>query len=110
MSRFLAIYHGAADDADKSEVSDEQRTEFMNAWAKWAQDHEGALADNGSPLFRKKRVTAEGSDDFTDSKTGYAIVEADSHDEAVQIFSDHPHLRLFKGNWIEVLECPPIPG
>ena len=23
----------------------------------------------------------------------------------------HPHLRLFNGNWIEVLECPPpIPG
>jgi hypothetical protein len=110
MSRFLAIYHGAADDAAMSEVTDEQRTAFMNAWMKWAQEFGAALVDNGSPLFRKKRVTAEGSDDFTDSKTGYTIIEANSHDEAVQIFSDHPHLRLFTGNWIEVLECPPIPG
>ncbi|MEU1885883.1 hypothetical protein [Micromonospora sp. WMMD987] len=110
MSRFLALYHGAADDAAKSEVSDEQQAAFMNAWARWAQDHEGALVDNGAPLFRKKRVTAGGSDDFTDSKTGYAIIEANSHDEAVRIFSGHPHLRLFPGNWIEVLECPPLPG
>lgn len=110
MTRFLAIYNGAADEADKSEISDERRAEFMNAWANWAQRHAGALVDNGSPLFRKKRVTADGSDDFTDSKTGYAIVEAASHDEAVQIFSDHPHLGLINGNWIEVLECPPIPG
>jgi len=110
MGRFLAIYNGAAEEADKSEVSREQRTEFMNAWATWAENNQGVLVDNGSSLFRKKRVTAEGSDDFTDSKTGYAIVEADSHDEAVQIFSDHPHLRLIKGNWIEVLECPSIPG
>lgn len=110
MSNYLAIYNGAADEADKTEISDEQRTEFMNAWAKWAQDHEDAIVDNGSPLFRKKRLTSEGSDDFTDSKTGYAIVQAKSHEDAVQVFSDHPHLRLIKGNWIEVLECPTIPG
>ncbi|BCJ55476.1 hypothetical protein Asp14428_69510 [Actinoplanes sp. NBRC 14428] len=51
-----------------------------------------------------------GSDDFTDSKTGYTIVEAASQDEADGIFAEHPHLRLFQGNWIEVLECPPMPG
>ncbi|PRY23473.1 hypothetical protein [Pseudosporangium ferrugineum] len=110
MSRFLAIYHGAADDAQKPEVSDEQQAEFLNAWATWARNHADAIVDNGSPLFRKRRVTAEGSDDFTDSKTGYAIVEAASQDEADGIFAEHPHLRLFQGNWIEVLECPPMPG
>ncbi|HOC14579.1 MAG TPA: hypothetical protein PLL50_08620 [Propionicimonas sp.] len=25
-------------------------------------------------------------------------------------FAAHPHLRLFPGNSIEVLECPPAPG
>lgn len=109
MGRFLAIYHGAADEPDKSELSDDEQTEFLNAWARWARENEAALVDNGAPLFRKKRVTAEGSADFVDSKTGYAIVEAPSHDEAVRIFSGHPHLRLITGNWIEVLECPPVP-
>jgi hypothetical protein len=37
-------------------------------------------------------------------------VEADSHDEAVRIFSGHPHLELLRGNSIEVIECPSVPA
>jgi len=55
-------------------------------------------------------VTAHGVEDYTDSKTGYAIIETRSHDDAVQILAEHPHLRLISGNSIEVLECPPAPG
>ena len=110
MRKFLAIYNGAADEGDKAEISAEQQAELMNAWGAWAQANSAALVDVGSPLFRKKRVTSEGSEDLTDSKTGYAIVEAESHDQAVQIFADHPHLTLMQGNWIDVLECPPVPG
>ncbi|HUR76039.1 MAG TPA: hypothetical protein VMZ00_17275 [Sporichthya sp.] len=49
-------------------------------------------------------------EDFTDAKVGYAIVDAESHDAAVEMFSDHPHLGLIAGNSIEVLECPAIPA
>jgi len=66
--------------------------------------------DPGAPLYRKKLVTAHGVEDYTDSKTGYAIIETRSHDDAVQILAEHPHLRLISGNSIEVLECPPAPG
>ena len=110
MTRFLAIYHGVAEERQKTELSEDLQTEFMNAWAAWAQANERAIVDNGSRLHRKKRVSARGVEDFTDTKTGYAIVEADSHDEAVGIFSEHPHLRLLPGNSIDVLECPPVPG
>jgi len=74
------------------------------------EGHEDALIDPGSPLFMKKVVTSQGVEDFTDAKVGYAIVQADSHDEAVRIFSAHPHLWLIEGNSIEVLECPSVPG
>ena len=110
VTRFLAIYNGAASELDKAEFSAEQQAEFMNAWAAWAHEHRESLIDPGAPLFMKKLVTAQGVEDFTDPKTGYAIVEAGSHDEAVSVFADHPHLRLFSGNSIEVLECPPAPG
>lgn len=75
-----------------------------------ARSHQHALVDPGAPLYRKKRLTAHGVEDFTDSRTGYAIVEAATHDEAVQIFAEHPHLLLHSGNSIEVLECPAAPG
>ena len=110
MGKFLAIFNGAADEAGKAELTEQQQTEFMNAWASWAQANERALVDPGAPLNAKKLVTAQGVEDFTDVKTGYTIVEAGSHDEAVQLFSEHPHLWLFPGNSIAVLECPPLSG
>ena len=109
MGKFLAILHGAADDESKNELSAEQQGEFMRAWGAWAQANQDALVDPGAPLFMKKVVTSQGIKDFTDTKVGYTIVEARSHDEAVRIFSEHPHLGLLRGNSIEVLECPPVP-
>ncbi|WP_190086494.1 hypothetical protein [Streptomyces longisporoflavus] len=110
MGRFLAILHGAADDTERAELSEQQQSEFMHAWAVWAQRNEHALVDRGAPLYRKKRVTAGGIEDFTDSKIGYAIVEAVAHDDAARLFLDHPHIALHPGNSIEVLECPPVPA
>lgn len=110
MTRFLAIHHGAADQLEKGQLSEDQHAEFMGAWASWARSHQHALVDPGAPLYRKKRLTAHGVEDFTDSRTAYAIVEAATHDEAVQIFAEHPHLLLHSGNSIEVLECPAAPG
>ena len=105
MSRFLAIYNGAADDAAKSGLGEEQQAEFLRAWAVWAQASGDALVDPGAPLYMKKVLTRDGVEDFTDAKVAYAIVEAASHDEAVRLFSDHPHLSLCEGNSIEVLQC-----
>lgn len=110
MGRLLAIYNGAADSETKDELSEEQQGEFMRAWAAWAQANQDALVDPGAPLYRKKVVTQDRVEDFTDAKVGYAIVEADSHDEAVRVFSEHPHLSLIEGNSIEVLQCPSMPG
>lgn len=109
MGTFLAILHGAAGES-QGHLSAEQQADFMRAWGAWAQTHQDALVDPGAPLFTKRLVTAEGVEDFTDTKVAYAIVAADSHDEAVRIFAEHPHLALLCGNSIEVLECPPVPG
>ncbi|MGC4813068.1 hypothetical protein ACLQ29_21295 [Micromonospora sp. DT228] len=65
--------------------------------------HDGSHRPGGS----RSLVTALGVEDFTDALIAYTIVEAGSHDEAVQIFSGHPHLGLVAGNSIAVLECPP---
>ena len=110
MGTYLAILNGAAGEADKAELTDQQQSDFMAAWAAWALAHERALVDPGAPLFRKKRVTADRVEDFEDAKVAYAVVEAESHDDAVRIFGEHPHLTLTDGNSIEVIECPAIPG
>ncbi|MFG1842470.1 hypothetical protein ACGFH8_29060 [Micromonospora sp. NPDC049175] len=110
MGRFLALFNGAADEADKADLTEQQQTEFLHAWAAWAQANEKAIVDPGAPLNAKKLVTAQGVEDFTDALIAYTVVEADSHDEAVRIFAGHPHLGLMAGNSIAVLECPPAPA
>ncbi|MER7272150.1 hypothetical protein [Micromonospora sp. WMMD712] len=110
MGRFLALFNGAADEVGKAELSEQQQSDFLEAWASWAQANEKALVDPGAPLNAKKLVTVQGVEDFTDAMIGYAVVEAGSHDEAVEIFSGHPHLGLHAGNSIAVLECPAPPG
>jgi len=110
MGTFLAILNGAADENDKAELTEQQQSDFLAAWEVWANTHRGSLVDPGAPLFRKKRISAQGVEDFEDAKVAYAVIEAETHDAAAQIFSDHPHLRLVAGNSIEVIECPAIPG
>jgi hypothetical protein len=110
VTRFLAIYNGTATDEQRQALSAEEQQAFMAAWAQWAQHHAGAIVDPGSPLFRKRLVTSTGWTELDDAKTGYTIIEAASHGDAVDVFSSHPHLRLAAGNSIEVLECPSIPS
>lgn len=110
MAKFLAIFLGAATDEERDGITDQQSADFVESWARWAGELGPALIDPGSPLFRKVRLTVAGAEPFEDGKTGYAIVEAASHDEAVQLFSSHPHLRLLRGNSIEVIECPAPPA
>ncbi len=109
MGKYLAIYHGAASAEQKQEISSEQSQAFMQAWAEWAEANKEASVDPGSPLSKTKLLTSEGTADSSNTMTGYAIVEASSHEEAVKIFSTHPHLTLMYGNSIEVIECPPAP-
>ena len=44
------------------------------------------------------------------SNVAYLLVEAESHDAAIQMLSEHPQLALVRGISIEVIECPAIPG
>jgi hypothetical protein len=106
MGKYLAIFNGAATDEARENFSPQDSRDFMACWGAWASELGEALDDPGAPLYRKIRLTADATTVFEDSKTAYAIVEAASHDEAVEMFATHPHLGLAPGNSIEIIECP----
>lgn len=110
MKKYLAIFIGAASDSQKQEISQDQGGKFMEAWRAWAQKHSGAIVDPGAPLAKIKRVDSSGISSAQNKLTAFMIVQATSHEEAAQIFSDHPHVALLPGNAVEVIECPPLPG
>lgn len=116
MKNFLAIYTGTAASTEHSgwnSLSDAERKqrerEGMEAWSQWMQAHQARIVDSGGPLGKTKRASAEGIDDTRNAMAGYVIVRAESHDDAVQLFENHPHFAIFPGEAVEVMECLPIP-
>ena len=110
MGKFLAIFNGAATDEARESITPEASSALVERWGIWAGALGDTLIDPGSPLYRKVRLTADAAVPFEDSKIAYAIVEATSHDQAVEMFATHPHLDLIPGNSIEVIECPAPPS
>lgn len=116
MKTFLAIYTGTADSTDQSgwnRLSDAERKrreqEGMAAWSRWMQTHQAQIVDSGGPLGKTKRASVTGIGDITNAMAGYVIVRAETHDEAAQLFDNHPHFAIFPGDGVEVMECLPIP-
>ena len=108
--KFLAIFYGGASPEEKVEPIDEQTQQsFMNVWMEWANANKDSILDNGTPLSNTIAVDQSGSSDAENHMTAYAIVQAESHEQAVEMFKNHPHLTLHPKNRIEVVVMKPVP-
>lgn len=114
MKQFLAVFLGSPDKvaqsrADMSAEMKAKMQEGMVAWGKWVEDHKAAIVNGGSPLGKTKKVSAEGVTDISNEMGAWIVVQAETHDEAAQMFVGHPHYSIFPGERIEVMECIEIP-
>ena len=117
MKRFMAIYIGSATAAQKEDLFKgdpkqlaEMQARGMAAWGDWATRNATKIVDHGAPLGRTKRVSSSGISDTTNLLVAYAIVQADSHEEAARLFDGHPHFAVFPGEAVEIMEILPMPG
>jgi hypothetical protein len=117
MKRFLAIYIGteaAQEKAQWNKLDEEARNALeasgVKAWMEWGQANSAAIVDQGSPLGKTKRASAQGITDIKNSMAGYVIVQAESHEAAARLFANHPHFTIFPGDSVEIMECLPLPG
>jgi len=117
MKTFLAIYIGteaALERAQWKNLDEEKRKALeasgIDAWMKWGAANSAAIVDQGSPLGKTKRASAEGISDTKNAMTGYVIVQAESHEAAARMFENHPHFAIFPGDSVEIIECLPLPG
>ena len=117
MKRFLAIYIGteaALKRAGWNELDEATRNarqaSGLKAWKDWMAANSVAVVDQGGPLGKTKRTSAEGVADIPNSMAGYVIVRADSHEAAARLFENHPHFTIFPGDSVEIMPCLPIPG
>ena len=115
MKRFMAIYIGTGAAFEKWHKLDEatrkaREASGMKAWGDWMTANSVAVVDQGGPLGKTKRVSADGVADIKNNMTGYVILQAESHEAAAKLFEKHPHFTIFPGDSVEIMECLPIPG
>jgi hypothetical protein len=117
MPKFLAIFTGSRQSPDlvKWNAMDEAERKAreqagLQAWIRWVEAHNAAIVDPGCPVGKTKRISKGGISDIENAISGYAIVEADSHEAAAALFVNHPHFAIFPGDAVEVMPCLPIPG
>lgn len=114
MKKYLAVFLGSADAMDKwMQMPEGERKPKekmgMEAWMKWAQDHQKSTVEGGGPLGKTKRVDKNGISDVRNDMGAWCVVEAESHEEAAKMFEKHPHFMIFPGDCVDVMECMAIP-
>lgn len=110
MEKYFALYLMPVAEIQKmmATTKPEEMKAGMDAWRKWMVEHKDIFVDEGSPLGKTKRVTADGITDTKNDITGYAIVEAESHEAAAKLFEGQPHL-MMPGASIEIMEITQMP-
>lgn len=114
MKKYLAIYLSSPKASEKwNALSESERkakqTEGIKAWYGWSEKNSKYVKDGGAPLGKTKRIEQTGISDTKNLMTAYTLVEAESHEAAAKLFSNHPHFTIFPGDSIEIMECLDIP-
>jgi hypothetical protein len=115
MTHFLAVFTGSSAGMDQWKSMDAAQREAkekagMAGWEAWAKKNQASIVDQGSPLGKTKRVSADGISDIRNDLAAYTVVQADSHEAAARMFEQHPHFMIFPGDGVEIMECLPMPG
>src|SRR5579862_4641781 len=104
MKKFMALYMAPAEAvAEMMKATPEQMKQGMDAWMAWGDKFKDSIVEMGSPLGKTTKVDTKGMSSMKNDITGYSIVEAESGDDAAEVFEDHPHLSM-PGAHIEVIE------
>lgn len=117
MKTFLAIFTCAENSKNHHEWmkldKNTQKDLFqkgMDIQTKWLEKYKDQIILDGGTLGEStKLVDKEGIQDIPSKMGHFFIVKANSHEEAAEIFKDHPHFSVFPGDGIEILERTSTP-
>ena len=94
MKKFLITYLAPASVIDewKKKPAEERKSEeekMMAEWKAWMSKNAKRFSNPGAGAGKTKRVTAQGASDVRNDVLLYAVVQAESHDQAAQLFVGH---------------------
>ncbi|WP_413568499.1 hypothetical protein ACLWBD_13145 [Bdellovibrio sp. HCB117] len=116
MKNFLAIFtcaeNSKAHESWKKLSPEEQKERMKKGTAareQWATKYKDAVVYEGGPLGNTKLVDNQGVQDIPALQGNFIVVKAESHQEAAQMFLDHPHFAIFPGDGVQVMEILSAP-
>jgi hypothetical protein len=115
MNKYLILYRteSALDGPSVAEMFAQATPAQMEAgmalWRAWYAKCGSAVVDPGAPLDKSFTITKNSEEQGKTPVTGYTILQAGSHGEAISLVKDHPHLHAPHSS-VQVLECISMPG
>lgn len=111
VTRYLAVFTSdktgprwAAWRAMTPEQQDETAARGVAAVKAWEEAHRDDILYVGGPLGPTKRISDTGQvTDMVNLLTVFMVVTAPSHEAAVRLFDDHPHMSIFVCDGVEVM-------
>lgn len=91
MPKFMIAYHGG----DKPQSPEEGQAQ-MQAWKQWVTDLGDKIVNPGTPLPQSRLVTSSSveEDQNPNAMMGFAIIQAENMDEAIEIAKSDPFLKM----------------
>ncbi|MEK1855715.1 MAG: hypothetical protein AAAC48_28605 [Phyllobacterium sp.] len=108
MARFLAVYTMKPEDLASFRSLPKAEQDAIDAvgleqWATWEDKNAASILDRGGMVGKTTRVTNDGVADAVNPFCGYIVVEAETIEAAARLFEDHPHIRVFPGDGIDIM-------
>jgi hypothetical protein len=99
MQKFLVVYLAPVEGMEEwMKMDPEQRKagedKMESDWDQWMEKHQAHFTEETTAIGKTKRVTKDGVVDSKNNMMLYSIVEAESHDAAASLFTDHPHFGI----------------
>ena len=110
MTRYVVLYCAPQDVAARfAQATPEEAQAGLARWVEWSERLGPALVDPGQPLGNALRVTPSGVTRSDTTVIGMSIVQASSRDEALEMVTEHHHLRWSDDCEILLLEEMGVP-
>lgn len=106
MKKFIAIYNAPITvQQNQKNATPEELEKGMQAWFAWKDKCGEHIVDFGAPLSPGQNIKRGNAwSEQTSDTSGYSIVQAETKDQAQDLFIDHPHLFWGEGCTIDLHE------
>lgn len=109
MPHFLAAFTMTRADLAKFRAMPKAEQDAVDAkglaeWEAWDKRHAAAIVNHGGMVGKTTRITRDGTiAPATNDFCGYIIIEAETAEAAAALFADHPHIRTFPGDGVDIM-------